>query len=284
MPKKHYEVTSLWASHFPKGVKGGTKTPKTDFMIGNRRISLKTGKGALLMSVGRDEATATFYAACSTGAVPIKDSIKTLEGYLNQMIGATVPDVTGNARQFVKNQQSEIINRTNDVHMQFKRDLRSIFSKNSKFAYAFTYEAMTGVQKFGRKSHGAAQYFLVTPWTGNPADIHDAFRDSGYVKKIAKQVVPEARFKSNSKKMKIEGKDVKTGYYSIYSVVGLGLKNMSEELEELNKELLTEATLLDRIKSIVSKFKNWLMRMWAKVKRWIGNNWQILSAVHRQSP
>ena len=76
--------------------------------------------------------------------------------------------------------------------------------------------------------------------------------------------------------MKIEGKDVKTGYYSIYSVVGLGLKNMSEELEELNKELLTEATLLDRIKSIVSKFKNWLMRMWAKVKRWIGNNWQRL--------
>ena len=43
MPKKHYKVTSLWASHFPKGVKGGTKTPKTDFMIGNRRISLKTG-------------------------------------------------------------------------------------------------------------------------------------------------------------------------------------------------------------------------------------------------
>jgi hypothetical protein len=131
---------------------------------------------------------------------------------------------------------------------------------------------MTGVQKFGRKSHGAAQYFLVTPWTGNPADIHDAFRDSGYVKKISKQVVPEARFKSNS----VKKKKVKTGFYSIYSVVGLGLKNMTEELEELNKELLTEATLLDRIKDIVSKFKNWLIKMWAKAKQWIGNNWQRL--------
>lgn len=276
MPKDAYEVTSLWASHFPKGVKGGTKTPKTDFMIGKRRISLKTGDGAQLMSGGRDEAAATFYAACSTGAVPIKGSIKTLEGYLNQMIGATVPDVTGNARQLVKNQQSEIINKTNAVHMQFKKDLRDIFSKNSKFAYAFTYEAMTGVQKFGGRSPATAQYFLVTPWTGDPADIHDAFRDSGYVKKIAKRVVPEARFKSNSKKMRIDGKDVKTGHYSIYSVVGLGLKNMSEELEELGKELLTEASLLDRIKGIISKFKNWFMKMWAKVKRWIGNNWRRL--------
>ena len=45
-----------------------------------------------------------------------------------------------------------------------------MFAKNSAFAYAFTFEAMTGVQKFGRRSPGAAQYFLVTPWTGDPAD------------------------------------------------------------------------------------------------------------------
>ena len=80
MPKNAYDVTSDWASYFPKGVKGGTKTPKTDFLIGRKRISLKTGDGAQLMSGGPPEATATFYAACKTGAVPIEGAIKTLEG------------------------------------------------------------------------------------------------------------------------------------------------------------------------------------------------------------
>ena len=186
MPKKHYKVTSSWASHFPKGVKGGTKTPKTDFFIGDKRISLKTGKSAQLMSGGPDEATATFYAACQTGNIPIDGAIKTLEGYFSQMMGATVPDVKGNARTLVKNKESEIINKTNEIHHKFKKDLRDIFSSNSQFAYAFTYEAMTGSEKFGKSSPAAAQYFLVTPWTGNPADIHDAFSDSGYVKEDCK--------------------------------------------------------------------------------------------------
>ena len=41
-------------------MKGSTLTPKTDFVIGNDKISLKTGD-AQLMSGGKNEATATFY-------------------------------------------------------------------------------------------------------------------------------------------------------------------------------------------------------------------------------
>ena len=273
MPKNAYDVTSDWASYFPKGVKGGTKTPKTDFLIGRKRISLKTGDGAQLMSGGPPEATATFYAACKTGAVPIEGAIKPLEGYFSQMMGATVPDVKGTARELVKNKKSEIINKTNEIHHKFKKELRNVFANNPAFANAFTYEAMTGVQKFGKRSPGAAQYFLVTPWSGDPADIHDAFRDKGYVKKIASQVVPEARFKSGSQKLRNQ----KTGFYSIYSAVGLGLKKMQNEMLELEGELLTEA-ILDRIKSIWNKFKKFLSRAWERAKRWIGNNWQRLIA------
>lgn len=276
MPANTYSVTRQWASHFKGGkVPGATKTPKTDFFIGKRRISLKTGGGAQLMSGGKSEATATFYAACEVGDVPITGAIKTLEGYFNKMIGSTTPDVKGDARTLVKNQKSEIINKTNKIHHNFKKDLRDIFSNNSDFAYAFTFEAMTGVQKFGRRSPGAAQYFLVTPWTGNPADIHDAFRNKSYVKKIASRVVPEARFKSGSKKKMVGGKETKTGFYNIYSAVGLGLTKMSEELDHLEGEVLSEG-LLDKIKNIWNKFKNFLARMWKKMKSWIGDSWSRL--------
>ena len=275
MPKDAYEVTSDWSQYFPKGVKGGTKTPKTDFFVGKKRISLKTGDGAQLMSGGPDEATATFYAACKAGNIPIDGAIKTLEGYFSQMIGSTVPDVKGNAKQLVKSKESEIINKTNEIHLNFKKDLRDIFSNNAKFANAFTYEAMTGVEKFGKRSPAAAQYFLVTPWTGDPADIHNAFTDKDYVKKIAGRVRPEARFKSGSKKKMISGVTQKTGFYRIYSVVGLGLKKMQNEMLELEGELLTEA-ILDRIKSIWNKFKTYIARAWESVKTWIGNSWQRL--------
>ena len=276
MPKNTYDVTSDWAQYFPGGkAPGATKTPKTDFFIGNKRISLKTGSGAQLMSGGKSEATATFYAACKTGNIPIDGAIKTLEGYFGQMMTSTLPDVKGDARTLVKSKESELINKTNEIHQNFKKDLRDIFSTNSKFAYAFTYEAMTGSEKFGKRSPGAAQYFLVTPWSGDPADMHDAFKDKSYVKSIASRVRPEARFKSGSQKKMISGVTRKTGFYSIYSAVGLGIKKMNEELEEFEGEILTEA-ILDRIKGIWNKFKTYIARMWKSAKAWIGNSWQRL--------
>ena len=192
-------------------------------------------------------------------------------------VQSSVPDIKGNARELVKNKKSELINETNKIHEEFKKDLRAMFSNNKEFAYHFTFEAMTGVQKFGRKGVGAAQYFLVTDWAGEPANIHDAFKDKGYVKKIAGQVVPEARFKSGSqtKKDPKSGITKKTGYYSIYSAVGLGLKNMQEELDSIEGDLLTEA-VLDKIKGAFKKFTNYMKRMIKAVVSFIGDNWQRL--------
>ena len=62
-PKNSYPATSEWNTYFgPGGAKGSTLTPKTDLLVGNKRISLKTGD-AQLMSGGPPEARATFYSA-----------------------------------------------------------------------------------------------------------------------------------------------------------------------------------------------------------------------------
>ena len=46
MPRNSYPTNSKkWDKYFPNGkVSGGTKTPKTDLMVGKARISLKTGR------------------------------------------------------------------------------------------------------------------------------------------------------------------------------------------------------------------------------------------------
>jgi len=67
----------------------------------------------------------------------------------------------------------------------------------------------------------------------------------------------------------------KTGYYSIYSAVGLGLKSMQEELDSIEGDLLTEA-ILDKIKGAFKKFINYMKKMIQKVVEWIGDSWQRL--------
>ena len=55
------EVTELWSQYWlPGKVPASTKTPKTDFKIGDYKMSLKTGGAAQLMSGGRNESVATF--------------------------------------------------------------------------------------------------------------------------------------------------------------------------------------------------------------------------------
>ena len=82
-PANIYQATEEWNSYFPDGAKGSTLTPKTDIIVGGKRISVKTGN-AQLMSGGKPEAMATFYTAAKK--VPKEDFIdelgKKIEGLL----------------------------------------------------------------------------------------------------------------------------------------------------------------------------------------------------------
>ena len=40
-PQNAYPASKKWNQYFPRGAKGSTLTPKTDFVIGNDKISLK---------------------------------------------------------------------------------------------------------------------------------------------------------------------------------------------------------------------------------------------------
>ena len=63
MPKNIYQASAQWNKYFAPGkAKGSTLTPKTDIIVGKKRISVKTGD-AVLMSGEAKEATATFYTA-----------------------------------------------------------------------------------------------------------------------------------------------------------------------------------------------------------------------------
>ena len=285
-PKNSYPASARWNRYFTPKAKGATLTPKTDFLIGDKRISLKTGDGAQLMSGESKEASATFFSAVEESGMKNDKMVMELGKHIENLLPATDMrklGIKGSKRDLQKAGkfiEVEILKKADEAHHAFKKDLRKVFESNPAFAEAFTFEAMTGKIKYD-DSDGTAEYFLVTDWEGN-AQLHNAFTDKGYVKKIARQVVPDVRFKSNqivssALKSKSNPKGG-TGYYKFYSAVGLGLKMIMEE-EMRNTDLLNEGILdsiIDFVKRVVQRAKVWFKTLIQKMKKYIGDSWQKL--------
>tara|TARA_B100000900_G_scaffold412979_1_gene435883 strand:+ start:1750 stop:2844 length:1095 start_codon:yes stop_codon:yes gene_type:complete len=282
-PKNSYPASKKWNTYFgPGGAKGSTLTPKTDFVIGRDRISLKTGD-AQLMSGGQAEASATFYVAAETSKQSLDKSVKALGKQMDNLLPSTDLSKMGikgsktDLEKAGKFAEVEILKKADEAHKAFKQDLRKIFNANPRFAQAFTYEAMTGRTKFDN-SEGTADYFLVTDYDGNAQGHRVKSMNDAYVKKIAKQVRPDVKFKStqntSSQLKSPTNPKGKTGYYTFWSAVGLGVKMVVEE-EIKNADLLTEG-IMDVIKRAYDKVANWFEGFWNRVKELVSKSWEAL--------
>jgi hypothetical protein len=283
-PSSRYEVTKEWASYFDGKVPSATKTPKTDIIIGKNYISLKTGN-AQLMSGQRAEAQATFYSAMkkTDNSVLLKKIEKQLKDLKTsfRLTDKKGKEVHGNKTDLVGTAKGKVLEEIDVFHRKFKKDLRKAFETNSKFSEEFTFEAMTGAQKFGRND-GTATSFLITNKEGTKSDFHSVTKSSDkYVKKIASQVKPDIRFKSGS----VKGSADKTGkkIYNFWATVGLGVKMVLDEgFEQIEKEMIIEGIgdvwdkLKDKVGKIFNKFISFIMEKFEEAKSWIGDNWKRL--------
>lgn len=254
-------VTPQWAKYFEGGkVPGGTKTPKTDIVIGKDKISLKTGTSAQLMSGGKSESTATFYSAVDKMKTKDK-AVMEVGKMLDQLI--TVNVATADMTTMKKTRENELVNKADALHKEIQAQFRTMFSSNDEFGYWFTREAMFGEVKFGGNI-GTASDMLATSFDGTKLSYHPV-SDTGYIKGISKRVKPVVRFKSVSVKKQVDGKKTKTGEYRYWSAVGLGLTKITEEFDALDGQMLTEGKLAD----IAKKVKNYLVGIFNKIKKWL---------------
>ena len=95
-----------------------------------------------------------------------------------------------------------------------------------------------------------------------------------YISKIASQMKPSVRFKTGSQKIK--GK--KTGNYKYWSVVGLIVDKLEEDLQPVMSyqgELLTEG-LVDKLKQIYQNVKKYIIELFRKVRDFISRSYTNL--------
>ena len=99
-----------------------------------------------------------------------------------------------------------------------------------------------------------------------------------YVKKISAQVKPDVKFKSTqsteSQLKSPTNPKGKTGYYTFWSAVGIGVKMVVEE-EIKNGDLLTEG-VFDIFSRAIKKAVNWIKGFWNKIKKIVSESWDAL--------
>jgi len=279
MTESTYPASREWAEYFkPKKPQGSTLTPKTDIIIGKRKISLKTGD-AILMSGGTNEATATFYTAMKK-AGNVSDAVGNLKKHIDNLLPSTDMsklNIKGNKtqlQQMGKFAEVEILKRADEAHHAFKNDLREVFVNTPTFAREFTFEAMTGQVKFGGND-GTADHFLVTDYEGENVTLHKVTSSSdAYVTKLLKFVKPDVTFKSTQKEKSVAGKKTKTGYYTFWSAVKVGVEMIVEQ-EIRNSNLLTES-VFSVFKRIYKKGLSWIKGFFKKIYKRISKSYKNL--------
>jgi len=267
------DVTKEWAKFWDGSVPSSTKTPKTDFIVGNVKISLKTGGAAQLMSGGKNESVATFYAALEKTKGNMQ---KELVDKLTNMFEGLAPSsvASGELSKVIKAKSDEIVNKANAAHKELMSELSGIFAKNIDFRDAFAYEAMSGEVKFGGNL-GTCTHFLVTDFDGKNSALHSV-SDSKYVSKIANQMKVSVRFKTTSVKQTSGGKTTKTGEYRYWSVVGLLLDKMHEDLQNMPEDMLTENAITDFFKNVWNRIKAAFKKAMDYVKENVKNLFDFL--------
>lgn len=266
------EVTNDWSKWWDGKVPSSTKTPKTDFKVGAAKISLKSGDAAQLMSGGRNESVATFYAAMEKTSNLDEQIGNKLKTMFEDLAPSSV--AAADLKTVIKQKSDEVVNKANAAHKSLMNELRSIFDSNTEFRNAFAYEAMSGETKFGGND-GTCTHFLVSSFDGTQNALHSV-KDTKYVSKIAGQMKVSVRFKTTSVKKTVGGKKQKTGEYRYWSVIGLIIDKMQEDINNMQGEMLTEGIIGDFFKRVWNKIKTFFLQAVKYVKKGIKETFDFL--------
>ena len=260
------EVTPAWSQYFKGGkVPSGTKTPKTDVVIGKNRCSVKMGVGQL-MSAAKAESTATFYAAANKVKGGKADLAGQIEKQIKALADSTLASKKGEIAPQIKAGKDKLINRAEAAHKALMETLRDAFANDAGFAAAFVHEAMSGDVKFGSNSPARAKFILSTSADGKQVKLYD-IDDTAYCASVAKKARVQVRFKTTSEKKGGE----KTGYYRYWSVVALIMGKVEEEFASAGP-VLTEGILSD----IWGKITAFISEIWNSIKGWLQAKWENL--------
>jgi hypothetical protein len=220
---KQLGASSLSTTEFWKSHGAVNTTPKTDIIIGDKKISLKVGPSQLMSGAG-SELTATFYAALKNSPEVKKEVVDNIVDTIKKVFvkGTTK---SGNVRQAKQKGDDPTLNMAVDKMGDLKNDIKNFFNNNPEFLTSFAYEAATGEEKFGG-NEGTADYILSISSNYKNGKLHKI--DRSYAKELANKMKLDISMKSGSQKLA----GVKTGKYNYFTVLRAGLEDLFQDASD----------------------------------------------------
>ena len=257
------EVSDDWKKFWKGGkVPASTKTPKTDFKLVDARVSLKSGDAAQLMSGGKNESRATFYTAAEKAGDLKKSTFNRAKKTIENLSESSL--TKGTLAKAIREGQDKLVAAADKAHKELKKDMETLFNQSPEFKREFAYEAMSGLVKFNNND-GTCDYFLCVDWSGDVVKLKFC-TDREYVEHIAEQMKISVRFKSTSQKAIVKGKKTKTGNYRYWSVIGLLIDKLNEDVEsapdDIQQLMYEEVEYLDEVS--FGKVTTFLKDLWGK--------------------
>ncbi len=253
---------TAYLSDFWRSYQATDNTPKTDVIINEFKSSVKYGPSQL-MSGGKNESLATFMAAVD--ATPSIDAeivnnakamldnfvsiTRTVEGGVEELLRKKPSDIKSELEKKVKT----IADAGEKAHKDLMAYLDVVFSQNQAFKHSFVREAMTGEHKFAKGSFAIANYILSVSKNGESVYFNEI--NNKVINSVASSTKVSVRFKSTS----VKKKNVKTGEYNFWSVVGLIVKDYKEKYTKIS-EVLNEGEVLTE--SVIDQVKKFLQNVW----------------------
>jgi hypothetical protein len=254
-------VTTWWGQY------STDHTPKTDISIGKYNISLKTGNAQLMSGSLKGDAKATFLTAVNKTnkrTQLIKEILTLIEEIPKGIVVSNDPE----------DNRKKVLTKVSKMNKMLSEKMADFFEKDTDTKIEFTREAMTGLEKFGSKSIGCANYILYCQPDGKNTALHKTSNDS-YIKKVSNTTKLNVSFKSNLIKKMVDGENIPVARRS-YSVVRLAVglyENININTRNLNNnDMLNENVITD----LYNKIKEWFITFFNKVKEWIGNSFERL--------
>ncbi len=179
-------VQSSWNKYGEYGDIKPDRTPKTDIISDNYRISLKKADGSQLMSGLQHESMATLMAV----AAKLKASSQFKNLIKNLFSKPWASRVDSKNKKEIQNIQ--------ELNAKLTAQVNELFNENEKFRLAVFMEAATGKLKFGESSPACADHVLV--WDDVSSDKCRFWKIEDYVKHVAESARVSINIKSANNK------------------------------------------------------------------------------------
>jgi len=285
------ELRQLGASTLPisKEWKGTNKTPKTDLIYADERISLKKAGGSQLLSAGKFESISTVEAAMRMYSIDPKGKRKVeslIDNLEKKMIKLSTKDTVGKLEKLAKQKNLSPADKKKVAELdqgqlyadELTDEMEKLFNSEALMKEYFCWEAATGENKFGKGSKGVANQVVTFKETGIITDILKLDSPSKAGKTLAKGNNFYVSFKSSSgsppylslRSRKLKKSEMQTNSYQPTFAEIIKEECAKERigmqvLHESNVEQLDEFQMFNRLvtkaKNVASSIKNQAKRI-----------------------